>query len=279
MCNMQKLNCFKWKKKEVISKVLATNSIFYLFLTKFKGQLEYPALQSECPLQSGILGIPGLLASTGCDCLCETLPRGQPTSVYVWIWHLSEFHQLFPCAPTTLRPLCLPLCNQEKPRYLPKRFKGSHVKTVQLAIPKRLRPISSLLFPFPDTSLATALARRAVTELWGPANAGINIKVSVCYPRSSVGRNNLYPDVKAAQKTEKKSVFKSCRSSAKTHSKPEHWARWGLHHSKQINPASALPTPLSNWKGTSHSPPAASGVLILQAGCSWLSIPPLEQTL
>lgn len=109
MCNMQKLNCFRWwKKKEVIFKALAPNSMLYLFLPKFKCQIEYPAPQGKCPAKSGIPGALGLCASKACDCLCEMAPRGQLNSTSRWILQLAEFQQLFPWTPTTLSLLCFP---------------------------------------------------------------------------------------------------------------------------------------------------------------------------
>lgn len=96
------------KKKEVIFKTLAPNSMFYLFLTKFKCQIEYSAPQSTCPAKSGIPGTLGLRASKACDCLCEMAPHGQLNSTSGWILQLAEFQQLFPWTPTTLRLLCFP---------------------------------------------------------------------------------------------------------------------------------------------------------------------------
>lgn len=78
-------------KKEVIFKALHLISWGFLFLTKFKGELEYPPLQSKCPPKSDILGILGFLANKGCDCLYETLPCGQLKSTYAWVLQLSSF--------------------------------------------------------------------------------------------------------------------------------------------------------------------------------------------
>lgn len=182
------------EKKEVF-KVLALNPMYCYFLTKFKGQTEYlhfraNALQSQASLI--------WRASKGCDCLCEMVPHGQLSSTSGWILQFAEFQQLCPCTPATQTPLFSPLQSGPATLYLTKCFNGSYIKTTCLAAPRRLRD----LFPSADTSLVIPLARRAVTELWGPTRSSyavIAIKVSVCYPPSSVGSGTFYPDAKPSQ--------------------------------------------------------------------------------
>lgn len=142
----------------------------------------------------------GLTWGEGCDCSVRWCLMGS------WTAHLGGYCNLLSFSSSSLvlsspeTPLLSPLQPGPAMLYLTKCCNSSHIKTMCLATPRRLRDF----FPLPsaDSSLVIPLAGRAVTELWGPAHASYTstaIKVSLCCPPSSAGSSNFYPDAKAGQ--------------------------------------------------------------------------------
>lgn len=193
-------------RKEDIYRVLAPNSTFKLFLTKFNCQLEYPALQREHVFQSQIP-----LIFWGCFQIrvVITSVRSSFAAAEQHVWVDVRTVQLPPAA-IPLYPnnsetaLFSPLQSGPAMFNLTKCFKGSPTKTCVQKFPEAQRPISLPLYPSPDTSLAAPLAGRAVTKLWGQVSplhtavhiTGVDVTVSVRCPLTSIGRKNLYPNVR-----------------------------------------------------------------------------------